>query len=106
MVCAAGYKILERNYRCRSGEIDLVCRDGSDLVFVEVKCRRSSSCGSPLEAVTPRKQKRITQTALHYIKERRCERCPVRFDVVAIGPAGTQPEIVRQAFPAAGSYTW
>lgn len=106
VVRAAGYKVVERNYRCRSGEIDLVCRDGRELVFVEVKYRRSTACGSPLAAVTPRKQQHITEAALHYIRERRCERCPIRFDVVAIGPAGTNPEIVRQAFTAAGEYTW
>ena len=58
-----GYEILEHNYRCRQGEIDLIARDGRYLVFIEVKYRNSAKCGDPLEAVDRRKQAKILYTA-------------------------------------------
>ena len=54
-----GFRILEKNFRCRQGEIDLVCREGKELVFTEVKYRSDVSCGSPFEAVDFRKQEKI-----------------------------------------------
>lgn len=83
-----GYHILERNYRCRAGEIDLVARTGDTLVFVEVKTRCSLQCGWPAESVTLAKQHHIRRTALWYV----AERCPVetdlRLDVVEILVSG------------------
>ena len=61
-----GFRILEKNFRCRQGEIDLVCREGKELVFTEVKYRSDVSCGSPFEAVDFRKQEKIRRTALFY----------------------------------------
>lgn len=80
-----GVEVLERNFRCRQGEIDIVCRDGSYLVFVEVKFRASLRKGAPEEAVGLAKQKVICRVADYY----RCTRgisqsVAVRYDVVAV----------------------
>lgn len=92
-----GYKVLEQNYRCIQGEVDLICRQGSCLVFVEVKYRGDSRMGSPLEAVDKRKQSRIRKVALYYLYSHGLgEDCPCRFDVVGI--LGEQLELVRDAF--------
>lgn len=80
-----GYQILECNYRCRQGEIDIVAQDGSYLVFTEVKYRKNLKMGYPAEAVTPKKQRIIRQVAAYYMYSRRIsEQTPVRFDVAAI----------------------
>ncbi|MDO4552069.1 MAG: YraN family protein [Bacillota bacterium] len=79
-----GYRILERNFRCRSGEIDLVALEGDCLVFVEVKSRRSLSFGSPCEGVTGEKRRRLLQTARYYCMLRRPETRLMRMDVVEI----------------------
>lgn len=88
-----GYKLLERNYRTRSGEIDLILRRGSVLVFVEVKLRRSTGFGDPAEAVTPRKQARIRACAEQYLADRDPEFDEARFDVVGILLRGSTPRI-------------
>lgn len=95
----AGYQILARNFRIRTGEIDIVARDGEYLVFVEVKYRADGAYGSPLEAVDYRKQQSIVRTAGFYMlaqgygTETSC-----RFDVVAI--EGEQITLVQNAFGA------
>ncbi len=96
----AGYRILERNYRCRFGEIDIVAEEGDVLAFVEVKCRRSESFGDPREAVGPPKQRKISMISLHYLAERHLEHRAARFDVVAVklSPAGCSVELIRNAF--------
>ena len=82
-----GYKILERNYRCRMGEIDLIAFHQGYLVFVEVKYRRGNRAGRPEAAVDFRKQNEISQTATWYLKEKGLSLdTPCRFDVVAITP--------------------
>ncbi|WP_267913549.1 YraN family protein [Rubrobacter xylanophilus] len=96
-----GYTLIERNYRTRRGEIDLIMMDGEDLVFVEVKLRRSAGFGEPVEAVTPAKQRRLRLAAGRYLAERAPAHGGVRFDVVGVlAPAGGKPRIthVRQAF--------
>lgn len=82
-----GYKILERNYRCPQGEIDLIaCHDGY-LVFVEVKYRKTQRKGTPEEAVDNRKQKKISRAALWYLMEHKMpDETPCRFDVAAATP--------------------
>ena len=80
-----GFQILEKNFRCRQGEIDLIARDGRYLVFVEVKYRSRARAGHPAEAVNIRKQQRIIQTAQYYCYRNRIpESQPIRFDVVSI----------------------
>ena len=95
----AGYKILERNYRTRAGEIDFVAEDGDILCFVEVKARRGPGWGSAAEAVTGEKQRRIWNAAQFYLRKARVR--PVcRFDVVAIDTLAdaARVEILRGAF--------
>lgn len=80
-----GYRILKENYRCPLGEIDLIARDGKVLVFVEVKYRSSRQCGLPEEAVTAKKQRRISRTARWYLMEQGyAEEVLCRFDVAAV----------------------
>lgn len=89
--CAAAYltdqgmTVLERNYRCRLGEIDIIARDGSYLCFVEVKYRRGKCTGYPVEAVGAAKQRKIFQVAGVYLKQHHIPmNTPCRFDVVAV----------------------
>lgn len=92
-----GCRILEKNFRCRIGEIDLIAQDKGCLVFVEVKYRADASCGSPQEAVDARKQARILRAAQYYLlrhgygTETEC-----RFDVVAI--QGSELTHIENAF--------
>ncbi len=96
-----GYKILEQNFRCRLGEIDLIAEDGNVLVFLEVKYRRNARYGAPAEAVTLSKQKTICQTADYYrMSQKVPENRSCRFDVIAI--EGTQTKIYKNAFPYRG----
>lgn len=93
-----GYQILERNFRCRLGEIDLIAKEAGVLVFLEVKYRKNSRCGGPAEAVTPAKQRTICRVADFYRMSRRIpESQSCRFDVVAI--LGEQVQIYKDAFP-------
>jgi putative endonuclease len=98
-----GLRVLLRGYRSRSGEIDLVAREGEILVFVEVKARRQ---GVPAEAVTPEKQRRITLAALHFQRKYGLLEVRSRFDVVAIvwPDDRRKPRIehIRNAFEAVG----
>jgi putative endonuclease len=96
----AGYRIVERNYRCVFGEIDIVAWEGETLVFAEVKSRRSEAYGPPQLAVGREKQKKISKIALHYLSEKHLRHCPARFDVVAVMllPRGPAIELIRNAF--------
>jgi putative endonuclease len=95
-----GYHIIERNYRCRFGEIDIVAQEGETLVFVEVKSRRSDSYGDPQLAVNREKRKKISLISLAYLSEKRLQNRTARFDVVAVKmlPAGHRVELIRNAF--------
>jgi putative endonuclease len=101
---AHGLRLLERNYRCRAGEIDLVMLDGSTLVVVEVRSRSTSEHGGAAATVGFRKQQRFIRAARHLLLTRPdFRRLPARFDVVAIdpGPAGAREPVVtwiRDAF--------
>jgi len=79
-----GYRILERNFRCSYGEIDLVAEDGDDLVFIEVKTRRGTAYGRPEEAVTLRKQRKLLEIASYYLDLHTCSERSWRIDVVAV----------------------
>jgi putative endonuclease len=79
-----GMVVLDRNWRCALGEIDLVLRDGNVLVVCEVKTRTSDACGSPIEAVTERKLARLHDLALAWLEERGLRPPELRFDVVGI----------------------
>lgn len=96
-----GYEILEMNYRCRQGEVDIVAKDGAYLVFAEVKYRRDAGAGYPAEAVDGRKQRRISYAARHYMMRHSVgEDMPVRFDVIAI--LGDQITAIANAFGISG----
>ena len=79
-----GYRILERNYRVRYGEIDIVAEQGTDLVFVEVKTRSGTLFGSPFDSVTIPKQRQLSKVALEYISKQDCHDRSSRFDVVGV----------------------
>ena len=79
-----GLKIIKRNYRFERGEIDLIAEEGDELVFVEVKARRSTAFGSPEDAVTEEKQEQVHTVAEGYLFEQDIDNRPCRFDVVAI----------------------
>ena len=85
-----GYRLVARNWRCPYGELDLIAEDGPELVFVEVKARRGDHLGSPEEAITPAKRRKLLLAAQSYLAEQGTEQRPYRFDVVAIelGPRG------------------
>ena len=89
-----GYEILERNYKCKLGEIDVIARRRGRLAFVEIKTRTSTQFGMPQEAVNPKKQEKIFKVAQWYMKEKKRVKTPVAFDVVAVlWRKGQTPEI-------------
>ena len=79
-----GYEILEKNYQCKIGEIDVIARRQGRLAFVEIKTRTSAQFGMPQEAVDLKKQEKIFKVAQWYLKEKRLVRVSVAFDVVAV----------------------
>ncbi|MFH1860392.1 MAG: YraN family protein [bacterium] len=79
-----GLKILEKNYRCGYGEVDIIAKDKDTLVFVEVKTRKTSTYLSPFLAVNKHKQLQISKVALHYLLEKKPKEMPCRFDVVTV----------------------
>ncbi|MEZ4700098.1 MAG: YraN family protein [Rhodothermales bacterium] len=94
---ARGYRVVERNYRAKGGEIDLICRHEEHgietVVFVEVKLRRTMAYGAPEEAVDPRKLAKMEVAADHYLHEHRLDDARCRFDVVGI--LATHPPRIR-----------
>ena len=101
-----GYRIVERNYRNRLGEIDIIAKDGPSIVFIEVKARRNSLFGSPKGAVTFRKQKTLSKVALSWLKRSRMDGARARFDVVAISyeSGKRKVELIKDAFEK--KYGW
>jgi len=93
-----GMVVLARNWRCRFGEVDLVARDGSTLVFCEVKTRTSSTHGTPVEAVVGRKATRLRRLAAHFLEVHDVQPTAVRIDVVSVVvPARGAPHVDRVA---------
>ncbi len=95
-----GFRILERNYRFERGEIDIIAEEGNELVFVEVKARRSTVFGAPEDAVTEEKQEQVYAVADGYLFEHDIDNRPCRFDVVAIEYHEKSPDIrhIRDVF--------
>ncbi len=91
-----GYQICEHNYRCPLGELDLVAREGGDLVFIEVRSRADADHGDASYAVGKVKQRQVARVAEHYLGDRRPIFSTCRFDVVAI--TGATIELFRDAF--------
>lgn len=98
----AGYAVLERRYRVRAGEIDIIALDGTCLVFVEVKARHSGRFGGAALAVTPWKRRKIIAVATEYLARHRVNARACRFDVVTVAAdaGGPRVEIIRNAFDA------
>lgn len=94
-----GLFVVDRNYRCKQGEIDLIMRDHNFLVFVEVRYRKNSKYGSALETVTSKKQSRIIAATQHYLVSHNLSHQAVRFDVVAM-TGDSQLNWVKNAFQA------
>jgi putative endonuclease len=104
-LAAQGYTILARNFRCRSGEVDVVARDGGVTVFVEVKHRRGSGHGAGHESVTFGKRRRIVRAARLFASMRGLSESPLRFDVISIDEADGRTAIRhdRGAFDVEGA---
>lgn len=79
-----GYKVIERNFECRQGEIDIIAIDGNEIVFLEVKTRTNIKYGKPIEAVNQTKQKHLTKAVKYYLYSRHLEDEFVRIDVIEI----------------------
>jgi putative endonuclease len=98
-----GYRILEKNFRSKVGEIDIIAEQDGVIVFVEVKARTDHEFGHPLNALTPKKQKKIIQTAQSFLARKRISDKPMRFDVVALTSDAESPdswkiELLQNAF--------
>lgn len=95
-----GYKVVERNYRCAAGELDLIVLDRRVVVFVEVKTRSGKGFGSPLEAVEFHKQRRMIRAAQFFLSANKLHQRDARFDVVGISWSGREPvvEHIENAF--------
>lgn len=98
------FTIVERNFRCKAGEVDIIARDGKTFVFVEVKARRTEAYGPPQLALTPFKQRQISKAALTWLAKKKLQDASARFDVVAIvlrAHEVPQIEHIRNAFDLA-----
>ena len=96
-----GYRLLQRNYTCPRGEIDLVALDGEEVVFVEVRTRTDDAFGDPAESVTSKKRRQVSSVALDYARRKKLADQPMRFDVVTVlFDRSDQPriELFRDAF--------
>ena len=102
---ASGYSILEKNYRIRTGEVDLIARHGNYVIFIEVKFRKGFKFGYPRESVGRVKQSRIIRTALHYISTHNLSSHDFRFDVIEVLSDGGQVQVnhIENAFDATGN---
>jgi len=103
----AGYHIIERNYRNYYGEIDIIAKEAKSFVFIEVKTRRNELFSHPCEAVTRKKQIKISKVAMAYLAENKLSEVAARFDVVAILlPDATPPKIdlIQNAFDLSDAF--
>ena len=96
-LAARGLAVVERNYRCRFGEVDIIARSGATLVFVEVRARRSGSFGGAAESITAAKRRKVLVAARHYLAAHRID-CACRFDVVLLSGEPPRIEWIRDAF--------
>lgn len=102
-----GYRILQKNYRCKTGEIDIIAKDKATIVFVEVKARSSQAFGLPQEAVGRHKQKKICLAALSFLSSNGLFEKSARFDVVSILWEGNLPvfNLIKDAFELEQGFT-
>ncbi len=97
-----GYEIVERNWKCRAGEADIIVRDGETVVFVEVKTRSSLDRGMPAEAVDARKRSHYERIAAYFLKDYDAVDVPVRFDIISIVVIGPDRAMIRHHIDAFG----
>jgi putative endonuclease len=99
-----GLRVLDRNWRFRQWELDLVCRDRDTIVFVEVKTRRAGSMASPADGLTPKKRTRLVKAASHYLTSKQLWDEPCRFDLAAVTDHGTSMDVehIENAFDLTG----
>ena len=104
---AKGYKILERNYKNKFGEIDIIARQKGVICFLEVKARHSLKLGTPQEAVSFRKQRQICRVAVSYLMSKNIFDSPARFDVLGLLYIDNQPQItlIKDAFELSADFT-
>ena len=103
-----GYRIIERNYKNKLGEIDIIAKDKKTLCFIEVKTRSNLRFGYPEEAVTERKQKKLNKVALTYLKQYNLLHIPARFDIASVilnNQNKTEVKIIKDAFSLATIYS-
>ncbi len=104
-----GYRILVRNFKSRLGEMDIIAKDGDVICFIEVKTRTNNRLGTPFEAITPAKQRKLSQGALAYLKQNRLMDSLARFDVVSVmkGHNGSPKlEVLKNAFELSAPYAY
>ena len=105
-----GYRIIQRNYKCKLGEIDIVARQDGTIIFVEVKTRQTEEFGAPQYAVNASKRKQISKVALSYIRNNKLAEQSCRFDVIAITltSESRKPVIehIENAFELSRRYTY
>ena len=103
---ALGWQILERGWRCRAGELDLVAQDGDTVVFVEVRARAAGAKVAARQSFGFGKQSRVARAALHYIQDRKLSNRRYRFDVVAVelGAPANRLEHIKAAFELPRQY--
>jgi putative endonuclease len=104
-----GYRILEKNFRTRLGEIDIIARHKDTICFVEVKTRKSLTRGVPQESITPAKRHKLAQVALCYLKQKKLFSQKARFDVVAITRSAqgeVQSRLISNAFELGDHYSY
>ena len=94
-----GYRVVARNWRCPRGELDIVCEQGDEFVFVEVKSRRGNLLGAPEEAVTPAKQRRLIRAAQYFLLQRSQEQRSYRIDVIAVEVAPSGKLVSLRHYP-------
>lgn len=102
-----GYRILERNYKNKLGEIDIIAKDNKTLCFIEVKSRTDYKFGYPKEAITYFKQRQLNKVALSYLKQYNLFHIPARFDVVSVvfgNQDKTDIELIKDAFSLLDKY--
>ncbi|KUO74907.1 MAG: hypothetical protein APF77_06510 [Clostridia bacterium BRH_c25] len=102
-----GYRVLERNFSCKAGEIDIIAIQGDTVVFIEVKSRSSVKYGQPSEAVSIPKQRKIVKTALYYMQKNKLLDYMCRFDVIEIlfdEENNQQINLIKDAFQYSGKY--
>lgn len=89
------YKIIERNFFCKQGELDIVAKDKKELIFIEVKTRKNKAYGRPIDAITSYKQKHIIKSIEYYLFKYKLENIPIRIDVIEVYEKGENKYFVN-----------